>query len=88
MSLLVMQAGLAGIDAPRPRNWTEAVAGLLPMAQAGSAFALAPSAGVLIGLGLSGATFPVVFGATGRCHRSGGPWPWALRPQSVRWGNS
>ena len=41
MSLLVMRAGLAGIDAPRPRNWTEAVAGLLLMAQAGSVFALA-----------------------------------------------
>jgi len=42
------------------------VAGLLLMSQAGSAFALALSAGVLIGLGLSGTTFPVVFGAISR----------------------
>ena len=42
------------------------VAGLLLMAQSASTFGLALSAGVLIGLGLSGTTFPVVFGAVSR----------------------
>jgi MFS family permease len=42
------------------------VAGLLVMAQARSGSALALSAGLLIGLGLSGTTFPVVFGAIAR----------------------
>lgn len=42
------------------------VAGLLLMAQAQSGSALALSAGLLIGLGLSGTTFPVVFGAIAR----------------------
>ncbi len=42
------------------------VAGLALMAQAQSASALALSAGLLIGLGLSGTTFPVVFGAIAR----------------------
>lgn len=42
------------------------VAGLLLMAHAQSASALALSAGLLIGLGLSGTTFPVVFGAIAR----------------------
>ncbi|QQS55155.1 MAG: MFS transporter [Candidatus Competibacteraceae bacterium] len=42
------------------------VAGLLLMAQSTSTFGLALSAGVLIGLGLSGTTFPVVFGAVSR----------------------
>lgn len=42
------------------------VTGLLLMAQSASTFGLALSAGVLIGLGLSGTTFPVVFGAISR----------------------
>ena len=42
------------------------VAGLLLMAQSASTLGLALSAGVLIGLGLSGTTFPVVFGAVSR----------------------
>lgn len=41
-------------------------AGLALMAQAGSPAALMLSAGVLVGLGLSGTTFAVVFGAVGR----------------------
>jgi MFS family permease len=42
------------------------VAGLLLMAASHSASALALSAGLLVGLGLSGTTFPVVFGAVAR----------------------
>lgn len=42
------------------------VAGLLLMPLAGSALSLTLSAGVLIGIGLSGVTFPVVFGAISR----------------------
>lgn len=42
------------------------VAGLLLMSRAGSVAGLAASAGVLIGLGLGGTTFPVVFGAVSR----------------------
>jgi predicted MFS family arabinose efflux permease len=42
------------------------VSGLLFMSHAQSAFGLSASAGVLIGLGLSGSTFSVVFGAVGR----------------------
>jgi MFS family permease len=42
------------------------VSGLLLMAVSQSGSALALSAGVLIGLGLSGTTFPVVFGAVAR----------------------
>jgi MFS family permease len=42
------------------------VAGLLLMAQSRSGPALALSAGLLIGLGLSGTSFPVVFGAIAR----------------------
>lgn len=42
------------------------LAGLLLMSRAGSVAGLAASAGVLIGLGLSGTTFPVVFGAVSR----------------------
>jgi len=42
------------------------VAGLLLMAQSQSGSALAVSAGLLIGFGLSGTTFPVVFGAIAR----------------------
>lgn len=42
------------------------VAGLLLMAQSQSGSALALSAGLLVGLGLSGTSFPVVFGAIAR----------------------
>ncbi len=42
------------------------VSGLLFMSHAHSALGLSMSAGVLIGLGLSGSTFSVVFGAVGR----------------------
>jgi MFS family permease len=42
------------------------VAGLALMATAQSGSALAVSAGLLVGLGLSGTTFPVVFGAVAR----------------------
>jgi len=42
------------------------VAGLLWMAQAQSGAALALSAGLLIGVGLSGTSFPIVFGAIAR----------------------
>lgn len=42
------------------------VAGLLLMPLAGSALTLTLSAGALIGIGLSGVTFPVVFGAISR----------------------
>jgi len=42
------------------------VAGLLLMAMSRSGSALALSAGLLVGLGLSGTTFPVVFGAIAR----------------------
>jgi MFS family permease len=42
------------------------VAGLLLMAASHSGSALALSAGLLVGLGLSGTTFPVVFGAVAR----------------------
>lgn len=41
-------------------------AGVLLMSVSGSGIALAGSAGVLIGLGLSGVSFPVVLGAIGR----------------------
>ncbi len=40
--------------------------GLLMMSQAASEFSLMISAGILIGLGLSGTTFPVVFGVVSR----------------------
>ncbi|ACG74226.1 major facilitator superfamily MFS_1 [Anaeromyxobacter sp. K] len=43
------------------------VAGLLLMATAHGASALALSAGVLVGLGLSGTSYPIVFGAISRC---------------------
>jgi predicted MFS family arabinose efflux permease len=42
------------------------VAGLLVMAGAGSSFELMVGAGVLVGLGLTGTTFAVVFGVVGR----------------------
>ncbi|GAO01696.1 MFS transporter [Anaeromyxobacter sp. PSR-1] len=43
------------------------VAGLLLMATAHGASTLAVSAGVLVGLGLSGTSYPIVFGAISRC---------------------
>ena len=60
------------------------VAGLLLMAQSASTFGLALSAGVLIGLGLSGTTFRWCSArSAGRCRRNSAAWPWVSRWRSV-----
>lgn len=65
--------------------------GLVLMGMSDSAWSLSLSAGLLIGIGLSGTSFSVILGVVGRAvPPENAAWPWALpapqvRSASLRW---